>query len=198
MAWQEGASFAFGFMDKIAECDALYSQWSPRLREFIGECRVANPIPPLESLPARERAKLPIYDSKIETAERLPRRRRNEVLLCCLPVIGILVAQQSWPGNDERSVFLTPDELSGWQEIYKHSESSFWWFTHYWWTVEDPPTRNGLWTHGKALTVPDGADPWLVVSGLSWGDLAGGEDAELWSWNGEDARFVEHVGHCQF
>jgi hypothetical protein len=198
MAWREGVPFVFGFMDKIAECDCLYSQWSPKLREFVRQCRVANPIPPLESLPPRERAKLPIYEAKIQNAERLPSRRRSEVVFCCLPVEAIPVAQQSWPGDDERSVFLTADELSRWRQIYRHPESSFWWFIHYWWTVEDPPKPNGRWSHGKVLTVPDGADPWLVVSGLHWGALAGGEVAELWSWNGKDARFVKHVGHCQF
>ncbi|MFM9961725.1 MAG: hypothetical protein ACKV2Q_10915 [Planctomycetaceae bacterium] len=193
-----GSEFAVRYISKLEEASSLYREWEPKLRCFVRECRAANPCWEEASLSDRDLAKLPIYENIIANSERLPRVRKHEVLFCKLPLIGIPVAQRLWPGADDRSVFLTQDELTQWSEIYKHPESSFSWSINYWWNIEDPPKANGLWTRDRMLSVPDGGEPWLVTSGLCWGSLAGGENAELWSWNGIEARKIKDVGCAQF
>jgi hypothetical protein len=193
-----GSSSVIGFLDKLAERNALYARWSPKLRDFAQECRRANPIPDLRSLPYRERAKLPIYRTRIQAREPQPRSPWNELVICRLPLIAMPIAQRLWPGHDDQAVFLTADEFARWEESYQHPENAFWWFTHYWWSIDDPPESDGPWALGEPLTVGEGADPWLVVSGVSWSDWAGGETAEHWEWNGEVASFVRDVGVCDF
>ncbi len=198
VAWREGPAFLDSYLSKLAQSRDLSNQWFPQLREFAAACRLSNPVPATESLPTRELAKLPIYDSLIRRAERLAGRSEHEVLICCLPVLAIPLAQGLWPGEVDRCVFLTPEELTQWHRIYHHPEDAFWWFIHYWWVVEDPPKPDSIWTRDGELTVPHGADPWLVVSGLRWGDMAGGENAGLWSWDGRQATLVGPIGHCSF
>jgi hypothetical protein len=157
-----------------------------------------NPVPDAGTLTPRDKAKLPIYEQLIAKAEQLPRRRKNEALICSIPLAGISIATLLWPGTDDRCVLLTPEELSEWNTIYKHREESFRWFTNYWWYIEDPIRPDSLWMQDSALKTIPGTDPWIVVSGLSWGSLAGGETADLWSWDGKQAEFVQTVGVGSF
>jgi hypothetical protein len=198
MVQQRGAEFVRRYVERLEDADRLYQEWAPRLREFAAACREKSACPEVCALNDRDRAKLPVYESLITKAGQHPRYGRKEVLLCSIPLVGIPVAMMLWPGNDDRSVFLTPDEISEWDGIYKHPEESFWWFTNYWWHIEDPPKPNSLWTRNSEPKTPDGTDPWLVVSGLSWGTLAGSERADLWSWNGREALFVRELGCCDF
>ena len=193
-----GSDFALRYINKLEDARSLYLEWAPKLHHFAEECRVTNPCSDVTSLSDRDLAKIPIYENIIANSERLPRVRKHEVMFCKLPLIGIPIAQRLWPGADDRSVFLTQDELNQWSEIYKHPESSLEWSISYWWNIEDPPQANGLWTRDGVLTVPDGGEPWLVTSGIWWGSLAGGESAELWSWDGIEARKIEDVGCAQF
>jgi hypothetical protein len=194
----EGADFVRCYVAKLEEADHLFHEWSPKLREFAADCRAKTPLIDAASLNPRDNAKLAIYESLITKAEQQPQQRRNEVLICSIPRLGMPIAMSLWPATDDRCVFLTPDELSEWRTIYEHHEESFWWFANYWWHIEDPPRTNSLWEQDTELNTSDGADPWLVVSGLSWGSLAGGETADLWSWDGRQARFVRNVGICSF
>ncbi len=198
MARSEGVDFVHRFVGELEEADRLFHEWSPRLREFAANARAANPTPTADSLSVRDKAKLPIYASLINKAERLPQRRQNEVLLCSIPFVGIATAISLWPGNDDRCILLTPDEQREWQTIYDHPPAAFRWFTEYWWHIEDPPRPNGPWTKGMVLKTRDGTEPWLVVSGMAWGSHAGGETADLWSWDGQQAEFVQNVGLCDF
>jgi len=191
----EGERFVRGYLERIEDAQRLYQQWAPKVRRFAAECRTANPGPAVESLSARDVAKLPIYLTKIESAERLP-RKRNEIVFCVLPNIAFSVVPGSWIGNDDRTVILTPEESVRWQQMYSHPENSFWWWVSYWCDIQDPPVR-GLWSDGD-LSLPAHEEPWLVISGLAWGDLAGGEDAELYSWNGIEAKYCRHIGSAQF
>lgn len=178
--------FVRSYAGRIETQAALYRDWSPRLRQFADQCRVANPCPSMASLPARDEAKIPIYRAMINGAERLPRRPKNEVVICRMPAMAIPIAQDLWPGADDRCVFLTPEELSEWQRIYTHPEDEFWWFIYYWWIVQDPPKPDSALADHIRGQIPPGIDPWLAISGIQWGDLAGGEVVELWSWNGKE------------
>jgi hypothetical protein len=191
----EGERFVRGYLERIEDAESLYQRWAPKVRHFTEECRTANPCPAVESLSDRDAAKLAIYRTKIESTEKLP-RKRNEVVYCVLPSIAHSVAQSSWIGNDDRTLILTPEESGRWQQIYSHPEGSFRWWVNYWWDIQDPPGQ-GLWSDGD-WSLPAHEEPWLVISGLAWGDLAGGEDAELYSWDGAEAKYCRHIGAAQF
>jgi hypothetical protein len=107
-------------------------------------------------------------------------------------LIGFSVAERLWPGQEDNVVLLTPNEMKQWHDFYHHPEASFWWFSYYQWEIEDPPKTIGIWADAR-VSVPDDEDPWLVISGLTWGSLAGGGDAKLWSWDGTRARFIDDV-----
>lgn len=120
-------------IDKIAESNSLYQKWSPKLFKFAAQCRADQPTAPEISLSDSDRAKQHIYESKIKNAERLPQKlTRNKVIVCRMPLIAISVAQRLWPGEDDNTVILTPEEKSKWADIYSHPKDTFWWFIHYW------------------------------------------------------------------
>ena len=129
MVRSEGADFVRGFVGKLEEADSLYHEWSPKLRAFASHSRANIPVINPTTLDPRDTAKLPVYESLISKAEQLPRRHKNEVLICSIPVLGIPTALSLWPGSDDRCVFLTPEELSEWHTIYEHQEEAFRWQT---------------------------------------------------------------------
>src|SRR5262245_19501115 len=87
-------SFLRIYIEQREECICLYREWSPKLRAYANKCRLNNPCPGLEALSEEDRAKLPIYESKITSAERLRPRDGNTVIICNIPLIGIPVAQR--------------------------------------------------------------------------------------------------------
>ncbi len=193
MTWCDGVPYTLGFLNKIEESQKLHDHWAPRLRAFAKQCRLDAPPPSPAALAPRDLAKLPIYEASIRRSERITPSRRSEALFCSIPLIAIPVALRCWPGEDERTVVLTPDEWNKWQKIYKHPDDAFWWFSDVWWRIDDPPNPGAPGMDGKKLTLPEGETPWLVTAGLMMGPMSGGSTSELWSWNGTSARFVEEV-----
>lgn len=186
------------YLRRREEEDALYQKWAPGLLDFACHCRSVNHGPPAESLTERERAKLPIYGNKIKSAERLRPRNNKAIISCCLPLIGVPVAQRLWPGKASLTVILTPEEWASWWKTYEHPEGALQWWISYWWNIEDPPDSKSIPNRNRDLRVPQGESPWLVSAGLSWGPLAGGSTEDLWAWNGREARFLRHVGRSIF
>lgn len=197
MVHSYGARFVRMYTEGLEKAASQFREWAPKLREFADKCRAANPCPDLSTLSARDHAKLDIYRSLINEAERLP-RRVNEVVICSVPTMAIPIAQELWPGDEKRCVFLTPDELNEWNTGYTHPAGTYWWYRYYWWHIEDPPAPNSEWDDHIADKVPAGLDPWLVTSGLRWAALAGGEVVELWSWDGEEAKSCGKIAHISF
>jgi hypothetical protein len=203
IAWQNGIDFLSRHFDRISESNDLYLMWSPKLLAFTDQCRRDQPNPPENSLSYSDRAKQQIYEAKITNAERLP-PARNTITICQMPLIAISVAQRLWPGEDENTVILTPEEKSKWNEIYSHPKDTFWWFVNYWWSIDDSPEQK--FSFGERFTisnwedndVPEGNRPWLVHSGLRWGPLHGGIRTELWLWDGSNCKFVRITGGLQF
>ncbi len=191
-------SFLRVYIEQREEASSLYREWSPKLRAYANQCRSSNACPDSQALSEQDRAKLPIYESKIMKAERLRPKDGHCVIICSIPFVGVSVAQRLWPGEDSLSIILTPLELRQWWETYKHPEEAFWWWIDYWWKIEDRPNTKRSRFRKQDLQVPDGESPWLVTSGLRWGPLAGGATTELWSWNGREAKFVRDIGKLIF
>jgi hypothetical protein len=195
IAWRDGVDFLEGMIDRISESNDLYLEWFPKLLAFTDQCRVDKPIPPENSLSNIDRAKQQIYRAKITNAERLS-PGGNRVTICCMPLIGISVAQKIWPGEDDSIILLTPEENSRWHEIYLHPKDTLWWFINYWWSINDSPERKFIESDNATMynwyenEVPEGASPWLVTSGLQWGPLYGGLKTELWLWDGNHCKFI--------
>jgi hypothetical protein len=120
-----------------------------------------------------------------------------------MPLIAIPIAQRLWPRDDDRTVLLTPEEESRWNEMYSHPDGSFQWFARFWWSIDDSPEREFSLNMPEGRTffwwdeddVQDGESPWLVTVGHSYGPLAGAGHQELWSWDGRQAKFVKNVGN---
>jgi hypothetical protein len=191
-------SFLRHFIEQRERVAALSREWSPRLRAYAAECRSRDADPESATLSEQDRAKLPIYAQKIQNAERIRPKDEAEVIICRMPWIAIPVAQRLWPGEDDLSVILTPEELRGWNEIYKHPEAVGLGWVNYWWDIDDRPDPNSLRYQHHDIHVADGENPWIVTSGLSWGALAGGVISELWSWNGTGANYVRSVASLTF
>ncbi|RBP47475.1 hypothetical protein DES53_101272 [Roseimicrobium gellanilyticum] len=194
---RHGGDFVRGYVGRIEESMDYYLEWSPRLRDFAADCRKKNPCPDPERLDPRDRAKLPIYESLIRKASPSSHSGRKRVLICSIPLVGMSVAKSLWPGEDNRAVVLTPDELSAWDEIYKNPELVIRWFINYWWEVKDP-APDKYWNFSYDMKTAPGTVPWLVRSGESSGDLSGGEDAGLWSWDGKQAEYVRQLWTIDF
>jgi hypothetical protein len=195
MAWRHGAGFVHGFINTREEANNLYSEWSPRLRQFAEKCREANPSPTDESLSSRDRELQRIYEAKFA---RPLLGRESFVAICSMPLIAIPVARRVWP-QDRRIVLLTPDEESKWDEIYSHPKDTFLWFSRHWWSVNDSPEQFSVGTNSFTLwkedDIPDGGSAWLVTIGHVYGPLAGRGHTELWSWNGKRATFIKNISN---
>ena len=204
IAWREGVDFLAGYIDSISERNVLYLKWSPKLLAFADQCRDDQPVPSENSLSDSDRAKQQIYEAKIKNAERLPQSLYlNKITICSMPLVAISVAQRLWPGEDDSTIILTPDEQSKWHTIYSHPKDAFWWFIDYWWNIDDSPKQKFSvgditffnWNENE---VPEGNSPWLVNSGLRWGPLYGGGSTELWLWDGKHCKFARLKDNSNF
>jgi hypothetical protein len=174
IAWQENVDFHRAYIDKISESYDLYQKRSPKLLAFADQCRSDQPIPPESSHSDSDRVKQQICEAKIKNAEHLPQKlTHNKITVCRMPLVAISVAQRLWPGEDDNTIILTPEEQSKWDEIYLHPKDTFWRFIDYWWIIDDSSKQD--LTIGKVKIpnwskneVPEGNSPWLVLSGLQW------------------------------
>lgn len=192
-AWQAGDSFV-STIEMLEDCYNRYHEWSPKLRQFAGKCREELPEPSDDSLDRRDRAKQHIYENKIKNADRLLQRRPT-VTICRMPLLAIPVARRLWPGQDDSTILLTPEEHTRWGEAYSHPQYSLWWFVHYWWHIDDAPQLE-ISTGDLTLSKPHSL--WRVTSGLQWGPLFGSCNTELWSWDGTDCKYISTMSQLVF
>jgi hypothetical protein len=192
--WQHGADFVYGYLDRIEERNRLYRQWSPQLRAFAAKCREDQPPPGEESLSNSERAKQRVYEEKFNLNS--PEIGRGvTAVICSMPLIAIPVAQRLWPQANDRRVILTPEEEARWNEMYSHPKGAFPWFSRIWWSIDDSPKRDFSRSDDETFflwderDVQEGEDPWVVKVAESYFSSGFGH-AELWSWNGRQAKFI--------
>ena len=199
IAESEGIEFLRFCIAKLVLSARLFDEWFPRLTAFAAAKRAENPLPPAAALSLIERAWVRILEPKILGAEHVPSRGLHTAVIFTAPLCVLHFAQSHWPGEVKNSVFLTPSELSDWHAQNDHPEkNTFSWFAYQWWDIEDEIEGKSLWFMDGPPTLPSEMTPWLVHWGLQWGDLAGGEKAELWGWNGSHEQLIDDLGDCSF
>lgn len=198
IAEREGIEFLRRFVAKLVSSARLFDEWFPRLTAFATSKRIETPIPSEDSLSPIERAWIRILEPKIVAAEHVPvgDARTAVIFIAPLPVLGIVRAH--WPGQVANAVFLTPSESAEWHSLYEHDVNAFWWFAYQWWGITEQIDESSIWFFDRTPQIPSGIVPWVVTWGLQWGDLAGGENAELWGWSGVHEHLIEELGVCDF
>ena len=191
MAWRSDADFVYGFVKKELERDALYREWSPRLMDFVKECRRRHPAPRLSTLGKADQAKATIYRKKITD---LLGPRPGLITMFSAPLVGIAAAESLWPGESEDVVLLTAEERKAWDAIYSHPEGVFNWIVHYSCRI-DVCDRSNRQLSGRVAemredidALPQGIEAWIVDWGWYWGPLSACQETELWAWDGQTAR----------
>ena len=114
------------------------------------------------------------------------------------PLHALSLVQQAWPGTVRNAVYMTSEEWKEWNEVYQPSDEGFWWHALQWWSIECEIPELSIWFLEEKPVFPPGIMPMLVTYGLMWGDMAGGETADLWSWDSERETFIENLGGCDF
>ena len=173
MCKSEGLFYLRNFVERLTESAALFDQWYPRLIAFAATKRQAHPFPSEHALSDFDRAVRRIVASKVPIAEHAPARPFRSATIFTAPLVALEVVQSGWPGQPPNAVFLTPDELREWDEVYSHPESAFWWFCFQWWNVDfDPLDRTHL-AFGRSSPRSRRRDTLAVTHGLLWGSQAG-------------------------
>jgi hypothetical protein len=171
----------------------VFREWYPRLAAFAVAKRQSTPLPLPSELTEEDHAFRRILEPKIRDAERVPVRGRATAVVFTAPLCTLSIVKSQWPGSVDNAVFLTREELREWNDNHDYSASEFWWCVRQWWDVSDHDKEGST----MPALAPDEV-PWFVSSGLCWGGLAGGEDTELWAWNGRKERFVQELSVSQF
>jgi hypothetical protein len=195
--WEsEGESFVLGFLQKEEEAVQEYRLWFPRLQTFEKECRQATPIPSEDSFSIPEAEQFRILRIKmeqfLESEDRrcILNRKPHQAAIISTTRIGLAAAQEVFA--DSGAILLLDEERDRWySEIYQPSSEGFWWYSFAWWTVQEGLSEEDEQDILQHYPIPEGNSYWVVISGVSWGSLAGGANHELWNWDGSKAEFIE-------
>ena len=198
MLWRDGADSVHRFLNRIDDAADEYRRWAPRLRAFAAECRRAVPAPAIESLagPEREqyhllRTKMSAFAKSEESLVVLTGQPHHMAVLSTSRV-GLAAAQEVFRGSD--AGVLEKSEHHRWfAEIYQAGDLAFWWYALAWWSVEEGIAGEEAVRIRRQHAISAGGSCWIVRSGVQWGRLAGGGDAELWRWDGRRAEFIEKL-----
>ena len=131
-----------------------------------------------------------IYGVKFAESEL---REYSNVAICSMPLIAISAAKCIWSQDNRHVILLTPNEKSGWYEIYSLHESSIQWYSCYRWSIDDSPKQQSLvGTCWDENDLPDKTSLWLLVVEAFHGLLLTVGHEELWPWNERDATFIKN------
>jgi hypothetical protein len=202
LAWRRGLDFFHEYVDLLEQNHRLYLEWAPRLQAFAEKCRADNPPPPEESLSDYQRAQRKLIEDLMEATAACKGQSRGSVELCSMPSFVMLIAERIFPRGASERVFLTRQEMKQWEQIYFHPKGlrDFNWFNNYWWEVYDASELREYFRRASALKwnpndVPAGETPFLLSFGCYFGPLASRAKVDLWTWNGQEAKFIRNVSH---
>ena len=196
MLWRDGAESVHRFLNRIDDGADEYRRWSPKLRAFAAECRRAVPAPVIESLASPEREQYRLLRTKMSAFAKSEESlviltgQPHHVAVLSTSRVGLAAAQEVFGGSD--AVVLENSEQRRWfAETYQAGDLAFWWYALAWWSVEEGIECEDVAGIRQQHPISAGSSYWVVRSGVQWGQLAGGGDAELWRWDGQRAEFIE-------
>jgi hypothetical protein len=198
---EEGLEFGRFALSQRTKESQLFDKWHPRLTGFVADKRRHTPLPDRGSMGAVDAATHRILEPKIRDAERVPCGGNFTAAFFSAPLHVLPLVVSEWPSTYQHPVFVTPDELTEWHNIYDAEESDrdSWWYVFQDWDAQVDPPPDSLWLRDRAVQQPDGVTPVLVVWGLCWGSLAGGRRAELWGIDSDGSEsLLQHLGDVTY
>lgn len=138
------------------EIDAARRRNLPRLRQFVAECRLENPIPHREDLSTKDKCRLRVY--KEVTRGFKPYSPFNEqcVGLLFSDVVGLLAARSVFHAHENCLVLLTGPELARWHASGEHFPDGWYWYFGWKVHTEVPPRYQPGVDHAEPGVGADG------------------------------------------
>jgi hypothetical protein len=195
--WEsEGEAFFWEFLRKEEQAADEYRRWFPRLQAFAAECRQVVPVPAVDSFSVAEREQYRVLLAKMREFARSEDRRcvldrkPHKAAIFSTNRVGLAAAEEVFGGSG--AVILEESERQRWLlQMYPANNEAFWWYAFAWWTLKEALAGEDEVSIRQHYPIPEGCSYWVVVSGVQWGDLAGGANRELWRWDGKQAEFIE-------
>jgi hypothetical protein len=198
---EDGRELFDGILDMQERFAADFRERLPELTAFAAECRLATPVPNVADLTPREQAEYDILRDEMacfaagELCDFI--RNKHYAFVVKTTHVGLAAASDVFAGCPLPTVLLTAEEWRRWYDRLPQDTEPYGWYMTGTWTL-----REGLESDIDVAEKPDfikwiadqyplaeGDVYWLVNSGHHWGSLAGGEDCELWTWNGTEANY---------
>ena len=198
---EEGLEFGRFALTQRTKESQLFDKWYPRLTDFVADKRRQNPFPDQRLMGVLDAATQRILEPKIRDAERVPCGGNFTAAFFSAPLHILPFVVSQWPSTYEHAVFMTPDELAEWQQIYdaEESDKESWWHVFQDWDAQLNPASDSFWLRDMTVQQPDGVTTVLIVWGLCWGSLAGGHRAELWGIDSDGSEsLLQHVGDVTY
>lgn len=176
-----GLEFGRFFISQRTKESQLFDRWFPHLRQFADSKRSQHPFPDPESLNPLDAATKRILDPKIRDAEHVPTRDRFIAAIFTAPLHVLPTVMSEWPSSYKNTIYLTPEELEEWRAIYDAEEpdKDSWWFVFQWWEAQLNPPPDSFWLQHVPPQQSTELTRVLIITGLSWGSLQGGENIEF-------------------
>ncbi|WP_283431300.1 hypothetical protein [Neorhodopirellula lusitana] len=176
----------------------MFDKWYPNLQDFSQTKRAATPIPRNDHFTANDVLARRILEPKIAPSERVPQRGNCCAAFFTAPLAVLPLVMNEWPSEYRNAVFLTPDELREWNSQYDEPEDARWWYCFQNWDVDFDPPSDSFWLEHSEYVIPAHARSAIATWGLSWGSLAGGVKAELWSIENGTEQLMGLLGDATF
>ncbi len=180
VAREENIDFVRLLVNNLTVTSQLFDKWFPKLKDFERAKRLAAPIPTQGQLTENDLIARRILQPKIASGERVPQRGDFCAAIFTAPLGVLSLVNNGWPSEYRNAVFLTPNELSEWNEQCEQPYDAHWWYCFQDWNVEFDPPSDSFWLDGCDYIIPDAASSAIATWGMSWGSLAGGVTGELW------------------
>jgi hypothetical protein len=172
-----------------------YRHWFPRLQAFAARCRRANPILSSDLFTAIEREQHRILQTKMrefamaQDWRSLQAKLPTRAVILSTTKIGLSAAEEAFGLSG--AVILEEAELNQWYtDVCPVDHEGIWWYVRAWWTIREVSDSDEQTRIRQLHQIDERCNHWVVISGMLWGPLAGSANAELWQWDGREARLV--------
>lgn len=121
------------------EINAARRRNLPRLRQFVAECRLENPIPHREDLSTKDKCRLRVYKEVMRGFKPYSPFNERCVGLLFSDVVGLLAARSIFQAHENCLVLLTGPELARWHATGEHLPDGWYWYFGWKVHTEVPP-----------------------------------------------------------